>query len=641
MDFFAHQEQARKQTRRMLVMFGVAVAALIAATNVLVVVGFGVQPARQATTIAVVSITVLAVIGLASLYRIASLRDGGASVALQLGAVPILPGSGDFTYQRLRNVVEEVAIASGVPMPDVFVLENEEGINAFASGYAATDAAVTVTRGALDKLTRAELQGVIAHEFSHILNGDTRLNIRLMGVVFGIVVLSAIGRRILYGIGRSRSSAVAWAAFIGFALLALGYLGVLCARMIKASVSRQREYLADASAVQFTRDPLGIAGALKKIGALGVGSQLEADNREEVAHMLFGDGVGYSALFATHPPLLKRIQRLQPRFDRTELTRIAVAWSDPVRVADPTAEFASMSGFAPANRQDSATRSLVNALPAANAAWRLSPDRVTRKVGNPSEDDRAAAGSIAVSIPDPLRKAAEQQETAIPLMLALALGAEASARDAGLRLLAAHVDGGTLQLVDQLAEQVQGVHPLQRLPLATLAFPALRRRPRAELVVLIDRLSDVIHADNVVELFEYCLATLIRSQVIEALDPAAHARIGRTRLSERVKDLADLYSIVASKGHADDEAALRAFRLGIDEALPMATQPYAPPADWAATLDRVLLQLDRLSPAGKELVIAGLVRAIAADGVVSVAESELLRVICACLHCPLPPLLQR
>lgn len=317
MDFFAHQERARKQTRRMLVMFGCAVLIVIGATDFIVflAVSHDNPDANIAGILVMLSLGALAVIALGSLYRIASLRGGGAAVATQLGGMPVPPNTTDFTYQRLRNVVEEIAIAAGVPVPEIFVLEDEAGINAFAAGYAPADAAITVTRGALDKLTREELQGVIGHEFSHVLNGDMRLNIRLIGIVFGILVVAIIGRKIAEISGRGRSRNSGGIVAFGLALFVVGYLGIFLARIIKASISRQREFLADASAVQFTRQTEGIAGALKKIGGLAEGSKLVSNDREEVAHMLFSDGVGYSALFATHPVLTERIKRLQPQFN--------------------------------------------------------------------------------------------------------------------------------------------------------------------------------------------------------------------------------------------------------------------------------------------------------------------------------------
>jgi len=639
MDFFAHQDRARRQTRRMLLLFALAVAAIVVAADVVLIFTFGIGMPRHVDgsiawgSLCGISLVVLLVIGLGSLYRIASLRDGGAVVARQLGGVPVAPDTGDFAYRRLRNVVEEIAIASGVPVPEIFVLEEEGGINAFASGYAPTDAAITVTRGALDKLTRAELQGVIGHEFSHVLNGDMRLNIRLRGVVFGILVVATVGRRIAGG--SSRGGAVTF----GLALLAVGYVGVVFARMIKASISRQREFLADASAVQFTRQTEGIAGALKKIGGLAEGSRLASAETEEVAHMLFGDGVGYSALFATHPPLTARILRLDPSFRAEELERVAAAWSQPVRLGESAADRTdvSVAGFAPAG---TSMRSADADLPSRHAEMQLSPAGVVRQVGNPGSDDRTMARRLRATIPDRLRTAAWRPDEAMPLIFALLLNDEADVRARQLALVAAHcgepINAATAALVGELSD----LHPMHRLPLAALAFPILRRRPRPQLMTFMLALRALIDADGRVTLDEYCLAKLIGVQVIDALDPAAAQVMGRVRLPDAAKELQDLLAILAHYGHEDDAASRRAYLLGLQEVLPSAVAVYAPPRDWVTALDRALATLDRLAPAGKELVVRALVRAIDADGKVDVAEAELLRTVCAALHCPLPPMLQ-
>ncbi|GAA0718541.1 M48 family metallopeptidase [Dokdonella soli] len=649
MNFFAHQDQARRQTRRMLLLFALAVIAIVAAVDFVLVVALGLGDARHTNGqgswggLFVVSVFVLIVIGLGSLYRIATLRGGGAVVARELGGMPVPTDTGNFAYRRLRNVVEEIAIAAGVPVPEIFVLEDEAGINAFASGYAPTDAAVTVTRGALDKLTREELQGVIGHEFSHILNGDMRLNIRLMGVVFGILVLATIGRKIAELSGRGRDRDSGGAVMFGLALLAVGYIGVVFARMIKASISRQREFLADASAVQFTRQTEGIAGALKKIGGLAEGSKLASSDKEEVAHMLFGDGVGYSALFATHPPLDERIRRLDPSFHTEQFAAIATAWAQPTLVGEDGADRAdvSIAGFAPAFATPSGRASTGAALPAADTQLRVSPKAVVRQVGNPGNDDRAAARSLHAAIPEPLRQAAWQAGQAMPLVFALLLNVEADTRARQLDRVVAHYDAGTRALVEALAAQLADLHPMQRLPLAALAFPALRRRPRPQLTTFMIVLRELIDADGRVTLEEYCLATLIRVQVMEALNPAATQVIGRTRLPEVAAELKDLLAIVAQYGHDDSAPAQRAYALGLHAVLPDAAITYAPPSEWALALDRALPRLDLLAPAGKELVVGALTLAISADGIVSVAESELLRTVCAALHCPLPPLLQR
>jgi Zn-dependent protease with chaperone function len=646
MNFFAHQEAARRQTRRMLILFAFAVLAIVVATDAVFIVAIGAHAAQRVdggmnwNVVFALSVFVVVAIALGSTYRIATLRGGGAAVARQLGGTEVATVSGNLAYQRLRNVVEEIAIASGVPVPEIFVLENEAGINAFASGYTPADAAITVTRGALDKLTRDELQGVIGHEFSHVLNGDMRLNIRLMGVVFGILVIATIGRKIAQLSANSRSRDSGGVAIFGIALFVVGYIGVVFARLIKASVSRQREFLADASAVQFTRQTNGIAGALEKIGALAEGSKLSSANTEEVAHMLFGDGIGYSALFATHPPLEARITRLDPSFTRAKFAEIAAAWSEPVLIVEgePGADD-SIAGFAPATRMPHASREPAMPLPAADASLSITPSVVAAQVGKPDTDDRRSARTIRTTIPTALREAAYRHEQAIPLILAMLLDARPEIRAKQASALAARYDAGACALVETLSAETATLHPMLRLPLAALTFPALRRRPRPQLATFIDAVDALIAADGRVELDEYCLAKLINLQVIDALSPAAATPTGSVRLPSIAPDVANVLAIVARHGHDDANAAERAYLAAIDEVLPGRPIAYAPPADWAGALDDALPTLDRLAPAGKELVVRALTRAVSDDGVVSVAEAELLRAISAALHCPLPPLI--
>ncbi|WP_300619703.1 M48 family metallopeptidase [Dokdonella sp.] len=646
MNFFEHQELARRQTRRMLWMFALSVCAIVVVIDLVVVFAFGLDGALRAGTgpvtrvLAPVSLAVVGVIAAGSLYRVASLRGGGAAVARSLGGVPVSPATGNLAYQRLRNVVEEIAIASGVPVPEIYVLEDEEGINAFAAGYAPADAAVAVTRGALDKLTRSELQGVVGHEFSHILNGDMRLNIRLMGVVFGLLVIATIGRRIASGTRRSRDAG--GVVMFGLVLFAAGYLGVVLGRVIKASISRQREYLADASAVQFTRQADGIAGALKKIGGLAQGSKLAGSGTEEIAHMLFGDGVGYSALFATHPPLATRIRRLDPAFREDEFKAIAAAWSRPIQVLDEDADRGdvSISGFAPATASKRPSREREARLPDACAELELVPGIVADQVGTSGGDDRGVARTLRRTVPPFLREAARRPERAVPLVLSLLLNEEHEVRGHQLALIARHYDEGTRETARVYAEALPGLHPMQYLPLAAMAFPTLRRRPRPQIATFIQVLRQLIDADRRVTLREYCLARLVDAQITATLDPPAAVPVGRARLGALTRELSDLLAILARYGNDDEAAARRAYAGGLHEVLPQATIPYAPPADWAAALDRALPALDRLAPAGKELVVRAMTRAIASDGKVSVTEAELLRTVCAALRCPLPPLLQ-
>ena len=304
MDFFESQDAARQKTGRLVLLFVLAVVSIIVSVY-LVVSGalFYTAETEEARLwhpelfLAVATATVAVVAG-GSLYKIAQLRGGGRVVAEALGGRLIPRDATDPQQRKILNVVEEMAIASGVPVPEVFVMEEEPGINAFAAGKTFSDAAIGVSRGAMKLLTRDELQGVIAHEFSHILNGDMKLNLRLIGVLHGILILAIIGRIVLRsaafsGGGRSRDDKGAGAIFmiLGIGLLAIGYIGVFFGHLIKSAISRQREFLADASAVQFTRNPDGIGGALKKIGGLSYGSKLINGRAEEVSHMCFGNAL--------------------------------------------------------------------------------------------------------------------------------------------------------------------------------------------------------------------------------------------------------------------------------------------------------------------------------------------------------------
>ena len=332
MRFFEHQARARRRTLWLVLGMLVATAIVVVAVDAVVAfaaylssdtpqAGFDRWWPAQTGLLATATAITLLLIGGGSLYKMVALSGGGAEVARSVGAVPIESDTTDPARKRLVNVVEEMAIAAGIPVPAIFVMEGESGINAFAAGYSPSDAAIAVTQGTLDTLTRDELQGVIAHEFSHIFNGDMRLNLRLTGLLHGILLIALVGRGMMRVSGRGDGKGAAFLVSTGFALFVVGFIGVLCARIIKAAVSRSREFLADASAVQFTRNPSGIGGALKKIAA-GDGSVLAHTEAEEVSHMLFATGISFTSLMATHPPIEDRIRAIEPRFDPRELDEL-------------------------------------------------------------------------------------------------------------------------------------------------------------------------------------------------------------------------------------------------------------------------------------------------------------------------------
>lgn len=628
MNFFERQARAKRNTTRLVVLFAFAVVGIVLAIDLGVLLVFGGDP----RLLVVSTLLALGVIGIGSLYRMASLRGGGESVAQQVGGVPVAEDTTDLHLRRLRNVVEEMSIASGVPVPKIYVLEHEPGINAFAAGYSPSDAVIAVTRGALERLNRDELQGVVAHEYSHILNGDMRLNIRLVGVLFGILMLGLIGRKILQHGGAVRGRDAMPVLFGALLALAVGYIGLFFGRMIKASVSRSREVLADASAVQFTRQTVGLAGALKKIGGLHDGSRLaERADAEEVSHMLFGDGTGLSGLFATHPPLLQRIQALEPGFKADGLERLKARWlSAPPNGLDEDLQL----GLAPAGHA---------ALPGISTRIDLTPPMVAAQVGEPKQDDYRRADAIVATLPQELRSLASRRDGAAPLLMGLLLTDDDTVADRQRSEIIARMGLQVAAEARRLRdEHLRGLHPMLRLPLAALAFPTLRLRPRPELATFLDTVYAVVHADGQVSLFEYCLGRLLEVQLRESLDPARYARFGRRKPGNVRQEFATLLAVVAHCGNpSDPDQARRAYLAGMQRVLPRDHLPYAPPVEGVLALDAVWEPLDALDPLAKQVAVEAITDAVSHDGRVSVAEAELLRTICGVLHCPLPPMLER
>ncbi|WIG56519.1 MAG: M48 family metallopeptidase [Rhodanobacteraceae bacterium] len=657
MDFFAQQAKVRRSSRTLVWLFALAVLAIVVAVDA--VCAFFLVGFRPGALIGI-TIAVVVLIGLCSAYRVASLSGGGAAVAREMNATEVPADTTNPQWQRLRNVIEEVAIASGVPVPEIYVMQDEAGINAFAAGFTPTDAAVCVTQGCLDKLNRDELQGVIAHEFSHVLNGDMRLNIRLMGLLFGIMAIWVVGRFLMWGGyfgdddsgSRRRGGGSGQVALAGIALLAIGAIGVFFGRLIQAAVSRSRESLADASAVQFTRQTAGIAGALKKIAVFEEGSALQAPRKDEVRHMLFGDAEA-SSLFATHPPIIERIKALEPGFKPEELDAYVKQWlaagNDPNSIelrADlhpwekAVHEFARIDGDDDVRTAPARTAQPIGGvMPARGAELAITAAGVAAQVASPGTDDYQAAAGLHAQIPAALAAAARDPRGALAVIFALAISEHPDLQAQQVQAVTQAFDAALGDAVQNLVPRMVDLHPMLRLPLAQLAFPALKRRPRPEVDCFVKTLDGVIHADGRVDLDEYCLAKLVQAQVVAALDPSAGFKAGTLKLTDAQDELRDLAALLAHFGNDDDESAQRAFQAAMQDALPSASILYALPEDWQAALDRALATLARLAPQGKELTVRALTRAIAADGKVTLAESELLRVTCAVLGCPLPPLL--
>ncbi|MEX1023648.1 MAG: M48 family metallopeptidase [Planctomycetota bacterium] len=639
MDFFQHQDQARRNTGRMVVLFVLAVLALIVGLNVIVGLVLASQGELHPMAFVVVTVGVIVLVTLGSLYRIASLRGGGRVVAEMLGGRRVDPGNAKGPERRLLNVVEEMAIASGAPVPQVYVLDAEPGINAFAAGYHFGDAVVGVTRGTLEQLDRDELQGVIAHEFSHILNGDMRLNIRLMGVLYGILLIGLLGMTILRSLrfaalGRRRGGrsgdggqAVIVMLAIGAALMIAGYAGIFFGNLIKAAASRQREYLADASAVQYTRNPAGIAGALMKIGGLEEGSRMDHPAAPEASHLFFGNSLTqrFGSLGATHPPLEERVARLLPSL--AGRLKKAFGGDEPAYSA-LQGEVAGLSAMSSKSAAD-APRD-----PAAPAASALD------QVGAITGAHLARARELLDALPTELRRAASEPFSARAIVYALLLDPDERVRAKQARDLERHADSAVLREFAQLEPAVRSLPPEERLPLVELCIPALTELTREQYARFTRNLEALIQADGEITFEEFALERLVRHHLDPIHDPGAargHQREARGTLGRAAPAAALVLSHLARAGADDTSAATHAFdvawrHLALGEGQLMA------PAN-GGSLGPALDTLSRLAPEGRRQFLAAAAAAIAADGVVNPREAELFRLLGETLDVPIPPLL--
>ena len=675
MNFFEVQDEARGLSRKLVGLYLLAVGGLVVGVYVVAAVALGiggvpeepgaVSPARffDPGLFAVVVLGMGVLIGGGTAFRTAQLRKGGGAVAELLGGRRVDPGTRDPKERQLMNVVEEMSIASGVPVPEVFILDREPGINAFAAGHTLNDAAVAVTRGALDAFTRDELQGVMAHEFSHILNGDMRLNIRLMGLLFGILLLTVVGRGVIrggMGSGRSRSSGgggQAGAIFVvGLALVVLGYLGVLVGRLIQAAVSRQREFLADAAAVEFTRNPDGITNALKRIGAGEYGSRLQDSHAEEASHFFFASGrrKALSGMTATHPPLENRIRRIDPNWDgsydvpRTPKARRGTPKPESRSRRDPIRDL--MEGQASGAPGGLPGVLILGGILA--SAGTLGPGQV------------AAAQRILGELPDGIRDGVRTPEGALGAVVGLVLAGVEAPEEDGRGASPAGVVGGrpggrdgttasdvvgrrlgnrVVRGSGEVATWAASAPRELRLPLLELALPGLRGLPAERARALRDTLAELLEngRGGVVDPFLFALFHLVRRNLpAEVEGEPGKRRGGGQGLDRLLEPAAVLLSLLSHAGGRSPEAAAQAFEAGARK-LPGGSgrvRLTAAPELGLGVVDSALSALELASPGAKRGFLEAAGAVVESDGRLGAEEAELLRALGEALEVPLPPL---
>lgn len=658
MDFFEHQERARRKSFRLVLYYILAVAAIVVSVYLVALLVFYFEAAEQSpvglpgfrwwnpSLFSVVSTITLSIILFGSLYKIWALSSGGPAVAGLLGGLPIDPNTTDADQRRVLNVVEEMAIASGIPVPPVFLLE-EKGINAFAAGYSPTDAVIGVTEGCIKNLKRDELQGVIAHEFSHIFNGDMRLNIRLMGILHGILVIGMIGELILRGALNSSSrssrhsdkegkggSGVLALLFFGFMTMVIGYTGVLFGKLIKSAVSRQREFLADASAVQFTRNPAGIAEALKRIGGLSSGSRIKNGHAEEASHFFFANGVAWSfeGLFSTHPPLEERIRRIDPSFEGSFKSQEL-----PGSQESPFYDQWDM-GDSPASSFSSYPQP--TGAPHPPSVVKITPEAILAGVGDITPETFAYAKVLRDSIPPILLDAVRDPFSARALVCGMMLDwKDGAVRTRQMDVMRTQCDPLIIRDLVRIYPEFQKLRPEHRLPLLELSAPALQMCSEKQFAAFHETVVNLIHTDQRISVFEFSVQHVLLKAVARKFKPVEGKRYKYTNLAQVIDPLSILLSTLAYTGADSDESARTAFEAGQGKvgdtrgALRFVDRNRL----GLETFDKAMGELNQVIPKWKSRIVEGAAACVIVDGQISINEGELLRALASALECPMPP----
>ena len=631
MNFFEAQDDARRRTKWLVFYFVLAIIGVIVSVYGIVYLAM----LYTGTTVSpwmpgVFTVTALGtggLMGTGSLFKTMQLNGGGSVVARDMGARQVDPHTRDADERKLVNIVEEMAIASGVPVPEIWLMDDELSINAFAAGTEPGNAVVAVTRGCLQRLNRSELQGVVAHEFSHILNGDMKLNMRLIGLLFGILMISMIGRMLFETLRfmrvRSSNSKEGGAGVViaivlaGVALMIVGSVGVFFGRLIQAAISRQREFLADASAVQFTRDPSGIAGALKKIGGQQYGSKINAPKAAEASHLFFADGGMFSYGLATHPPLDVRIKSLQANWDGEFIASKLpeVAEGRVHQQGAPVAGVSSLSG-------------------AVGLAPPPVPQRTIDRLGEPAEVDANIGHLVRSGLQASWIKACHDREEAQALVFGLLLAEDDKLREEEIMFIrnGAGNDAGTLAL--HWNHELGELHSSQKIALVDLTIPTLRRLTLPEYERFVEITQWLIASDGQVDLFEFMLQHIVERHLDAHFADRAFPKIKYRKINTLQSEANILISTMAAIGGENQMQG--AYAAAIAESGWQTTM--SPPSDCnLRAIEQALEKFNHATPLVKKQLIRMLGLAVMHDGMVASREAELLRATADAIGCAIPP----
>ncbi|MCZ6640500.1 MAG: M48 family metallopeptidase, partial [Gammaproteobacteria bacterium] len=614
MDFFQAQDVARRKTGRLALLFIAAVVSLVILTNILVAAVYlwssdyvtvqTVSTGEQLSRLPAeywfwISFGVIGVIATASMFKYMAVRGGGRSIAESLGGSLIPQNTTNTGERRLLNVVEEMAIAGGVPVPPVYLI-NEPSINAFAAGFGTDDAVIGINRGTVDQLTRDELQGVIGHEFSHILNGDTRINLRLIAILHGILFIGIIGYGILRigGVSRRGNNGMPILA-LGIGLLVIGYAGTFFGNLIKAAVSRQREFLADAASVQFTRNPHGIADALKKIGGFSAGSTMSSASASEVSHMFFGQSATLflNGIMSTHPPLDKRIHAIEPQWNGN---------------FPATGEVASMTDVPEGAAGFAGNTQLSEDFANHNVKIDVEPSVLTEEIGQPSKQSLDNALAIIDSTPMELREAAHDPWASRGLIYAMLLDADERVRNRQLAHIDNHAEPGVPEQVRRLHASVIDTDALHQVTLIEMAMPALKELSKSQYERFMANTLVLIKADRKIDLHEWVLHHILTKELKPHFEGPKRVRARYGSISKVRDHAATLLSVLAVHGHTEADQIQHAFAQGMAE-LGISVELTSAPDDNFVRLTEALRELRSLKPLSKPKLLKACAAVALAD----------------------------
>jgi Zn-dependent protease with chaperone function len=644
MDFFEHQAQAKAASKRLLFLFLLVTFVVVVCVDFVI---YTISKLQMLDTtlvhkvsnvsiqdfidwqlswygLAAASVSIL-IIGFGSLMRWLDLRKGGGGLAINLGARSLGFASKDEKEQRLINVVEEMAIAAGIIPPSIFILDYESSINAFVAGYEIEDSALIVTNGLLNNMDRDELQAVVGHEFSHILHGDNRINIHLMIMIAGFVWVSEIGHSLTsrhsYRGSRSytgrSSKGRQQAASIGIPLIIVGFFGAFCGRLIRASVSRKREYLADASAVQFTRNPQAMASALNVIRSNANKGYLKNSKAEELSHMCISPSKK-SSWFSSHPPLDDRINTIDATFIKRHEARERKSEREEKR-SDKQAQ------------KNQATRNMYSAdIPQMQLG---ASQHLHDVIGTMSAVNLEYAMSLHEQFPAEYKKALQGPELAKTMLLYLLLNDKPDLRAEQLTWLEQQLSKSQ-DYLHSLTMLSQGIQSRLALPLVELLIPLLKTLDDQTKKSLLEQVLIMAKWDGKLTMFEICLYSLLKENLQPSSKNATSHSIKKIKLVAYEFNLVVSCFIHKSGGSAADKNNLHQAMMNIFslESQSLINKEQIIPNKLYATFKK----LKALSPMLKRSLMDVCGDIVFHDKIVQSCEYESLKLMSLILSCPMP-----